>query len=208
MCKLMEEAGANSFHVRLGPTSQHVCEFASDLYFTGYGIDGTTSYGTQFDFSRHWEGKIIGNHSGCGMMLDVAAEIKEAVNVPVGTVTYMDPAHAPDFFENALKDGKADFLIMNRPLTVDPEYVTKLKEGRLDEIAPCTRCMLAISTLTKRATPTSTAASMHVPSMHSVKACPKDSTSPLQKRQKTSWSLAPVRQAWKPHALQPCAATT
>lgn len=141
MCKLMEEAGANSFHVRLGPTSQHVCEFASDLYFTGYGIDGTTSYGTQFDFSRHWEGKIIGNHSGCGMMLDVAAEIKEAVNVPVGTVTYMDPAHAPDFFENALKDGKADFLIMNRPLTVDPEYVTKLKEGRLDEIAPCTRCM-------------------------------------------------------------------
>lgn len=32
-------------------------------------------------------------------------------------------------------------LIMNRPLTVDPEYVTKLKEGRLDEIAPCTRCM-------------------------------------------------------------------
>lgn len=75
------------------------------------------------------------------MMLDVAAEIKEAVNVPVGTVTYMDPAHAPDFFENALKDGKADFLIMNRPLTVDPEYVTKLKEGRLDEIAPCTMCM-------------------------------------------------------------------
>lgn len=40
MCKLMEEAGVNSFHVRLGPTSQHVCEFASDLYFTGYGIDG------------------------------------------------------------------------------------------------------------------------------------------------------------------------
>jgi NADPH-dependent 2,4-dienoyl-CoA reductase/sulfur reductase-like enzyme len=34
-----------------------------------------------------------------------------------------------------------DFLIMNRPLTVDTEYVNKLKEGRIDEIAPCTRCM-------------------------------------------------------------------
>jgi NADPH-dependent 2,4-dienoyl-CoA reductase/sulfur reductase-like enzyme len=75
------------------------------------------------------------------MMLDVAKEIKQAVSIPVGTVTYMDPAHAPDFFENALKDGKVDFLIMNRPLTVDTEYVNKLKAGKIDEIAPCTRCM-------------------------------------------------------------------
>jgi NADPH-dependent 2,4-dienoyl-CoA reductase/sulfur reductase-like enzyme len=30
---------------------------------------------------------------------------------------------------------------MNRPLFVDPQYVNKLREGRIDEIAPCTRCM-------------------------------------------------------------------
>ncbi|NMB33600.1 MAG: FAD-dependent oxidoreductase, partial [Clostridium sp.] len=119
----------------------HVCQFASDLYFTGYGIEGTTGYGNQFDFSRHWEGKLIANHSGCGMMLDVAKEIKEVVSIPVGTVTYMDPAHAPDFFEQALKDGKVDFLLMNRPLIVDMEYVNKLRDGRIDEIAPCTRCL-------------------------------------------------------------------
>jgi thioredoxin reductase len=53
----------------------------------------------------------------------------------------MDPAHAPDFFENALADGMADFYLMTRPLTVDTEYVNKLREGRIDEIAPCTRCM-------------------------------------------------------------------
>ncbi len=139
--KLLEAAGADSIHVRLGPTGQHVCQFASDLYFTGNGIEGTTGYGTQFDFSRHWGGMLIANHSGCGMMLNVAKAIKEAVSIPVGTVTYMDPAHAPDFFENALKDGMVDFLIMNRPLTVEKEYVNKLKEGRIDEIAPCTRCM-------------------------------------------------------------------
>jgi thioredoxin reductase len=52
----------------------------------------------------------------------------------------MDPAHAPDYFEKALTDGKVDFYLMNRPLTVDTEYVNKLKEGRIDEIAPCTRC--------------------------------------------------------------------
>jgi len=139
--KILEAAGADSIHVRLGPTGMHVCQFASDLYFTGHGIEGTTGYGTQFDFSRHWGGKLIANHSGAGMMLNVAKEIKEAVSIPVGTVTYMDPAHAPDFFENALKEGMVDFLIMNRPLTVDTEYVNKLKAGKLDEIAPCTRCM-------------------------------------------------------------------
>lgn len=141
ICKKLEAAGANSLHVRLGPAGMHVCQFASDLYFSGNGIEGTTGYGNQFDFTRHWEGKLIANHSGCGMMLDVAKQIKDAVSIPVGTVTYMDPAHAPDYFESALKDGKVDFLLMNRPLTVDPEYINKLREGRIDEIAPCTRCM-------------------------------------------------------------------
>ena len=74
-------------------------------------------------------------------MLDVAREFKDAVSIPVGTVTYMDPAHAPDLFEAALAEGKVDFLLMNRPLTVDPQYANKLKEGRIDEIAPCTRCL-------------------------------------------------------------------
>ena len=141
IAKLLEAAGADSLHVRLGPAGMHVCQFASDLYFTGYGIEGTTGYGNQFDFTRHWEGRLITNHSGCGMMLDVAKAIKEVVSIPVGTVTYMDPAHAPDFFEQALKDGKVDFLLMTRPLTVDTEYVNKLRNGRIDEIAPCTRCM-------------------------------------------------------------------
>ncbi len=58
IAKMLEAAGADSLHVRLGPLGMHVCQFASDLYFTGYGIDGTTAYGTQFDFSRHWQGKL------------------------------------------------------------------------------------------------------------------------------------------------------
>jgi thioredoxin reductase len=58
----------------------------------------------------------------------------------VGTVTYLDPAHAPDYIDQAVADGKVDFLMINRPLTVDNNYVNKLKEGRIDEIRPCTRC--------------------------------------------------------------------
>jgi len=141
MAKLMEKTGANSLHLRLGPFNNHPAEFASDMYFTGYGIDGATGYGNQFDFSRHFEGKLDANHSGCGMLLDIAEEFKNAVKIPVGCVTYMDPAHAPDMFEKALEDGKADFYMMNRPFMVDPEYINKLREGRIDEIRPCNRCL-------------------------------------------------------------------
>ncbi len=141
LCKCMEEAGADSFHLRLGPLGNHPCQFGSDLYFILNGIEGATGYGTQYDFSKHWQGKLDGSHSGAGMLLDVVKQYKEALSVPCGTVTFMDPAHAPDFFEQALVDGKADFFMMTRPLTVDTEYVNKLREGRIDEIAPCTRCL-------------------------------------------------------------------
>ncbi len=140
IAKLLEAAGAASLHVRIGPLEQHATQFLGDLYFDTPGCMGTTSFGTQFDFSRHFEGKLIANHDGCGIMLDVAKEYTEAVNIPVGTVTYLDPAHAPDFIDQAVADGKVDFLMINRPLTVDNQYVNKLKEGRFDEIRPCMRC--------------------------------------------------------------------
>ncbi len=141
IAEILEEAGADSLHVRLGPAGQHIAQFASELYFAVRGLEGATGFGGRFDFSRHFQGKLRADHSGCGLMIDVAAEIKSAVSIPVGAATYMDPAQAPDYFEAAIAEGKLDFLVMNRPLCVDPEYVNKLREGRIDEIAPCTRCL-------------------------------------------------------------------
>lgn len=141
LAKIIEAAGCNAMHLRLGPLDYHPCQFASDLYFILYGIEGATGFGTQWDFEKHWQGQLIANHSGAGMLINIIGRYKEALNIPCGTVTYMDPAHAPDLFEKALADGKVDFYLMTRPLTVDTEYVNKLKEGRIDEIAPCTRCL-------------------------------------------------------------------
>lgn len=141
LAKLIEAAGCDSLHLRLGPLDNHPCQFGSDLYFILNGVEGATGYGTQWDFSKHWQGQLIANHSGAGMLINIVARYKEALSIPCGTVTYMDPAHAPDFFEKALADGKVDFYLMNRPLTTDTEYVNKLREGRIDEIAPCTRCL-------------------------------------------------------------------
>ncbi len=93
--KLFEAAGCDSMHLRLGPLGNHPCQFASDLYFILNGIEGATGYGTQWDFSRHFQGQLDGSHSGAGMLIDVVARYKEAVKIPCGTVTYMDPRTPP-----------------------------------------------------------------------------------------------------------------
>ena len=141
MAKCMEEADADSMHLRLGPLGNHPCQFGSDLYFLLNGIEGVTGFGTQYDFSKNWQGYLDGSHQGAGMLIGVVERYKQALSIPCGCVTYNDPAHAPEFFEQALAEGKVDFYMMTRPLTVDFDYVNKLREGRIDEIAPCTRCL-------------------------------------------------------------------
>lgn len=142
IAKRIEAAGADSLHVRICPQYTHLCQFAPDLYFVGRGLEGYCGIGgNRMDFSKHFDGRLNATHHGYGIFLDVAAEIKKHVSIPVGTPCNNDPAIAPDMFENAIKEGKVDFLIMNRSLCVDPEYVNKLREGRLDEIAPCTKCL-------------------------------------------------------------------
>ena len=141
MAKCMEAAGADSMHLRLGPLGNHPCQFGSDLYFLLNGVEGATGFGTQYDFSKNWQGYLDGAHQGAGMLIGVVERYKQALSIPCGCVTYNDPAHAPEFFEQALAEGKVDFYMMTRPLTVDFDYVNKLREGRIDEIAPCTRCL-------------------------------------------------------------------
>lgn len=140
IAKALEQVGVSSLHVRLGPQGQHATQFLGDLYFDPRGCIGSTSFGTQFDFSRHFQGLLVADHDGCGLMLNLSKRFKEVVSIPVGTVTYLDPAHAPDFIDKAVADGMVDFLQINRPLTCDNNYVNKLKEGKIDEIRPCTRC--------------------------------------------------------------------
>ena len=140
IAKQLEQAGAASLHVRLGTLEQHASQFLADLCFDPIGSIGSTSFGTQFDFHRHFQGMLLANHDGCGIMLNISERYKQVVSIPVGTVTYLDPAHAPDFIDLAIADGKVDFLMINRPITVDNNYVNKLREGKIDEIRPCSRC--------------------------------------------------------------------
>ena len=81
----------------------------------------------EFDWSR----------KGRGFSLPVGAAIKTAVTVPVFLAGRLDA----EIGEEALRQGKLDFVGMTRRLLADPEYPVKVAEGRLDEIAPCSGCL-------------------------------------------------------------------
>ena len=72
-----------------------------------------------------------------GMWLEDAKSVKHTVKVPVITGCNN---YRPEFAEKALIEGKADFILMGRPLIADPDLPHKAKEGRLEDIRPCTRC--------------------------------------------------------------------
>jgi NADPH-dependent 2,4-dienoyl-CoA reductase/sulfur reductase-like enzyme len=70
-------------------------------------------------------------------LVESAARVKEALNIPVMTVGRInDPLIA-----NAILEKKqADLVCMGRGLLADPEMPNKAREGRLDEIRTCIAC--------------------------------------------------------------------
>jgi len=67
----------------------------------------------------------------------LAQAIKKEVNIPVvAAYRITDPLVA----ENILAEGKADLIGLARALIADPEFANKAREGRLDDIRPCTGC--------------------------------------------------------------------
>ncbi|WP_162610906.1 oxidoreductase [Gordonibacter sp. An230] len=140
--RLFEKAGADMLQIRYGAYGYHAASFFTDAL---HAVEsGNTGYGTRVDFRRHFEGKVNGQFDGACALLEVAAEIKQAVGIPVGTVGVMDPRLAPDLIDNALAEGKIDYIAMTRPLMCDPELPNKLREGRRDEVAPCNHCLTCL----------------------------------------------------------------
>ncbi len=72
-----------------------------------------------------------------GAIVYLAEAIKKAVKVPVMTVGKLGN---PIFADSILRDGKADFIALGRPLLADPEWPVKVKEGRLADLCHCISC--------------------------------------------------------------------
>lgn len=69
-----------------------------------------------------------------GYMVDLAAAVKKAVNVPVIAAGRISTGA---FGESVLAEGRADLIGLARVLWADPEWPSKVKEGREDDIIHC-----------------------------------------------------------------------
>lgn len=72
-----------------------------------------------------------------GLWLEDVAAVKQVVTIPVIT---SGNNFRPDFAEDILARGIADFVLMGRPLIADPDLPNKARAGRVAEIRPCTKC--------------------------------------------------------------------
>jgi 2,4-dienoyl-CoA reductase (NADPH2) len=124
LAKILQEAGADSLHVRSHWFGQHWGSFHHELLFYPEPQMQLGSFPKELDWS----------HKGPLANVPVAAVIKKAVSIPVMTVGGFDA----QLGEMVLRQGKVDFIGMTRRLFADPEYPNKVASGRLDDIAPCT----------------------------------------------------------------------
>lgn len=63
--------------------------------------------------------------------------VKDMVTVPVLCAGRMDD---PKMALRSIEEGDCDIVNLGRPLLADPDYVNKLRAGRVDEIRPCISC--------------------------------------------------------------------
>ncbi|NWG02629.1 MAG: FAD-dependent oxidoreductase [Syntrophaceae bacterium] len=71
-----------------------------------------------------------------GSWVYMAEGIKKTVTIPVMVAKHI----SEDMVENILVKGQADFVCIGRPFITDPEYGTKLLNGKAEEILPCIWC--------------------------------------------------------------------
>jgi mycofactocin system FadH/OYE family oxidoreductase 2 len=71
-----------------------------------------------------------------GYLVDLTAQVKAAVSLPVFTVGGIKDAALA---EEIVASGKADMVAMTRAQIADPEFANKVREGREEEITHCIR---------------------------------------------------------------------
>lgn len=84
-----------------------------------------------------WYRQIPTVYQDEGCQLFAAEAIKKAVSIPVIT---QGKLNRPEFAEQVLEEGKADFIALGHQHIADPEFVRKVTEHREDDIRPCIGC--------------------------------------------------------------------
>ena len=116
----------------VGRTPEEAVEIGKLL--ESYGYDGlSVDAGTLDAFYYAMPPSYISQ----GFMLDMASQLKQAVNIPVLCGGRMAD---PKMNEKAIADGKIDAVVIGRQAIADPEYANKISEGKAEEIRTCIGC--------------------------------------------------------------------
>jgi 2,4-dienoyl-CoA reductase-like NADH-dependent reductase (Old Yellow Enzyme family)/thioredoxin reductase len=75
-----------------------------------------------------------------------AEGIKKVVSIPVIAVSRIPP----ELGEEVIREGKADFIAIGRPLLADPQLPQKVATGRMEDIRPCLYCLTCLDSLNWR----------------------------------------------------------
>lgn len=127
LARIFEGAGADSIQVR----HYRYGSFASFWPEQFFYPEPYEPLPRELDWSRR----------GAGAYAPLAAKIKQVVSIPVITVGRL----SPELGEEVLREQKADFIGMCRNLFADPELPNKIREGRPEDIAPCTACLSCLA---------------------------------------------------------------
>ncbi|MGD0231559.1 MAG: FAD-dependent oxidoreductase [Syntrophorhabdales bacterium] len=132
IAKIYESIGVNSLHVRSHWPGMHWGSIHPDvIYYPEPHIPVS-----QFPQEMYW------GMRGALASVPVAAGIKKIVSIPVMTVG----GFSAETGEKVLQEGKVDLIGMTRRFLADPEYPNKAREGRMEDIQPCTKCGCCYST--------------------------------------------------------------
>jgi 2,4-dienoyl-CoA reductase-like NADH-dependent reductase (Old Yellow Enzyme family)/thioredoxin reductase len=81
--------------------------------------------------------------AGPAPYLNLVEQVKKVVDVPVIAAGHI----TPEIGEQALRQGKLDFVSMGRAMQADPDLPNKLARGREKDIRPCIHCNHCMETL-------------------------------------------------------------
>lgn len=147
---------AEEYTIPQGVTLEEACRFAEMLEKEGCDAIHVTA-GTWDSRYQYFEGIKNGSLKpedydtsigvGCGawippyftprgVLIPLAAEVKKHVSIPVITVNSI----SPELGEQALREGKADFVAIGRQSFADPDYPKKVAAQHPEDIRRCLRC--------------------------------------------------------------------
>jgi 2,4-dienoyl-CoA reductase (NADPH2) len=130
IARILETAGADAIHVRAESYSKPgnpELRDSTQLPDMAFYPEPLYPMGPVVDTSGH----------GKGGWVPLTAGIKKVVHIPVIAVGRL----GPELGEKLLRQGKADFISMNRRLMADHELPNKIAAGREEDVTPCTGCL-------------------------------------------------------------------